>query len=166
MSPLPVVQRGFGGAKVNDVVHFMDRLITPHDPTMVVLYVGSNDLLDFAGNRPKSLEQMQNLYDALLGGLHERLPAARIVVLATFVSPLNAPRAAEIQAVNGYVARTADAEPWLELIDGNSALRTPGGDPDRSLFTFDRVHLNRKGYAQWAQILRPRVLDHWRQQLH
>lgn len=166
MSPLPIVQRGFGGAKVNDVIHFMDRLITPHDPTLVVLYIGSNDLLDFAGNRPKSLEQMQSLYDTLLDGLHERIPAARIVVLATFPSPLNARRAAEIEAVNEYLARTADEKPWLELIDGNSVLQTPNGDPDRSLFTFDRVHLNRKGYARWAKILRPRLVDHWRQQLH
>jgi len=166
MAPLPTVQRGFGGAKVNDVIHYMDRLITAHDPAMVVLYIGSNDLLDFAGNRPKSVEEMQGLYDTLLTRLHDRMPDARIIVLATFPSPLNARRAPQIEAVNEYLHETAEDKPWLELVDGNSALKTSSGDPDRSLFRFDRTHLNRKGYMRWAQILRPKLLDHWRQELH
>ena len=166
MAPLPTVQRGFGGAKVNDVTHYMDRLITPHDPAMVVLYIGSNDLLNFGGNQPKSVEEMQRLYDILLNRLHDRLPRAVIVVLATFPSPLNARRAEQIEAVNEYVRETAETKPWLEIVNGNDALKTASGNPNRSLFRFDRVHLNKKGYARWAQILRPKLLDHWRQQLH
>jgi lysophospholipase L1-like esterase len=144
----------------------MDRLITAHDPAMVVLYIGSNDLLNFGGNRPKSLHEMQALYDRLLKGLHDRLPDARIVVLATFPSPLNARRAAEIEAVNQHIRELAENMPWLAFIDGNPGLKTQSGSPDRSLFLFDRVHLNKKGYARWAQILRPELLEHWRQQLH
>ncbi|MFW2387442.1 MAG: GDSL-type esterase/lipase family protein [Polyangiales bacterium] len=166
MAPLPTVQRGFGGAKVNDVIHFMDRLITPHDPLMVVLYIGSNDLLDFAGNRPKSVEQMRGLYETLLTRLHDCLPDAQVIVLATFPSPLNARRSAEILAVNESLREFAENKPWCDLIDGNAALQNAEGTPERSLFSFDRVHLNRKGYARWAQILRPKLLDHWRQQLH
>lgn len=166
MAPLPTIQRGFGGAKLNDVIHYTDRLITPHDPAMVVLYVGSNDLLDFGGNRPKSLAQMQALYDKLLTNLHDRLPDARIVVIATFPSPLNAGRAAEIEAVNQHLREAAEHTPWFELIDANAVLQTPTGSPDRSLFRFDRVHLNKKGYARWAQILRLKLLEYWRQQLH
>ena len=166
MAPLPAVQRGFGGAKVNDVIHYMDRLITSHDPAMVVLYIGANDMLGFGGNRPKSVPQMQQLYDTLLTRLHDRLPRARIVVLATFPSPLNARRAREIEAVNEYLRETVEDKPWLDLLDGNEALKTASGDPDRSLFRFDRVHLNKEGYARWAQILRPKLLAHWRKKLN
>ena len=165
MAPIPAVQRGFGGAKLNDVIHYMDRLITAHAPAMVVLYIGSNDMLDFGGNRPKSMEEMQELYDTLLTRLHDRLPDAQIIVLATFPSPLNARRAAQIEAVNEYVREIAESKPWLDLISGTEALKTPSGEPDRSLFRFDRTHLNKKGYTRWAQILRPELLDHWRQQL-
>jgi hypothetical protein len=41
MAPLPTVQRGFGGAKINDVIRYLDRLIARHEPSMVVLYIGS-----------------------------------------------------------------------------------------------------------------------------
>jgi len=165
MAPLPTVQRGFGGAKVNDVIHYMDRLITSHDPALVVLYIGSNDLLDFGGNQPKSAEAMEALYETLLNRLHDRLPDAQIAVLATFPSPLNARRADLIEAVNARIAEAAQDKPWLTLIDANAVLKTPSGAPDRSLFLFDRIHLNKAGYARWAQILRPKLLELWRQQL-
>ncbi len=126
---------------------------------MVVLYVGSNDMLDFAGNQPKSVAQMRTLYETLLTGLHERLPRASIVVLATFPSPLNARRSPEIEAVNRSIGELAKDRPWLELIDGNAALRDGEGMPDSSLFRLDRVHLNSKGYERWANVLRPRLLE-------
>jgi lysophospholipase L1-like esterase len=165
MAPLPTIRRGFGGAKISDVIHYMDRLITAHDPAMVVLYVGSNDLLDFFGNKPKSLEEMKRLYGELLGRLHERLPNTLVVLVATFPSPLNARRASQIEAVNEHLRELASRTPWLELVDGNSVLRTPEGAPDRSLFRVDRTHLNRKGYARWTEVLRPRLLDHWTEAL-
>lgn len=166
MAPLPVVQRGFGGAKVNDVIHYLDRLITPHAPRMVVLYIGSNDLLDFGGNRPKSADEMRSLYETLLTRLHERLPDATIVVLSTFPSPLNAKRAALIGEVNEAVRQIAESTDWLEVVDGNAVLESSDGTPNRSLFLLDRVHLNKRGYAKWAQILRPRLLELWEEQLH
>ena len=110
--------------------------------------------------------ELQALYDTLLNRLHDRLPDAQIAVLATFPSPLNARRADLIQAVNDRIAEAAHDKPWLTLIDANAVLKTPSGAPDRSLFLFDRVHLNKAGYARWAQILRPKLLELWRQQLH
>src|SRR6476660_1019956 len=44
-SALPVViKRGFGGAKLSDCVHYLDRLVIPHRPRLVLLYAGENDL--------------------------------------------------------------------------------------------------------------------------
>ncbi|MEL7298076.1 MAG: hypothetical protein AAGJ86_10470, partial [Pseudomonadota bacterium] len=45
MAPLPVVARGFGGSNMNDVNFFFDRLITPHSPSAIVVYVGENDVV-------------------------------------------------------------------------------------------------------------------------
>ena len=61
-----------------------DRIIVPYEPRIVVLYIGSNDMLDLLGNQPKSIAEMQHLYDTLLRKIHGRLPDATIMVLATF----------------------------------------------------------------------------------
>ena len=44
MSPLTIIQHGFGGATINDVVHFSDRLINAFNPRAVVIFAGTNDV--------------------------------------------------------------------------------------------------------------------------
>lgn len=162
MAPMPVVQRGFGGAKVNDVIHYADRVITPYEPRVVVLYIGSNDMLDALGNRPKSLQEMQHLYDVLLNRLHDRLPDAQVVMVATFASPANTRQRKEIASVNQHLSGVAAETSWLHFFDANDVLVRTDGRPNRSMFRFDRVHLNKKGYARWGRAVRQHVLDVWR----
>ena len=40
----PVVNRGFGGSELSDVMHFFDVLVARHTPTTIVLYEGDNDI--------------------------------------------------------------------------------------------------------------------------
>jgi hypothetical protein len=45
MAPLPVIRRGFGGARMHDVLHYADRIILPYgDTRAVVVFVGTNDV--------------------------------------------------------------------------------------------------------------------------
>ena len=55
MAPIPVIQRGFGGAKLNDVVHYADRLVNAHRPAAVVIFAGSNDLTPGDVKTPEQL---------------------------------------------------------------------------------------------------------------
>jgi hypothetical protein len=45
MSPLPVVNRGFGGAQIDHVSQYGPRIIFPYHPRAVVLYAGVDDLV-------------------------------------------------------------------------------------------------------------------------
>jgi hypothetical protein len=45
---MPVLNRGFGGSQLADVAYFASRLVIKHQPRLIVLYVGENDL----GTRP------------------------------------------------------------------------------------------------------------------
>jgi hypothetical protein len=44
MAPIPVLNRGFGGAHLRDVLRYADRIVTPYRPQAVVVYAGENDL--------------------------------------------------------------------------------------------------------------------------
>ena len=44
MSPLTIIQHGFGGATINDVVHFFVRLSNALNPRAVVIFVGTHDI--------------------------------------------------------------------------------------------------------------------------
>ena len=55
MAPLPVINRGFGGALIDDVVHYADRIVVPYQPSAVVLFAGTNDIAGPGRRRPTTL---------------------------------------------------------------------------------------------------------------
>ena len=57
---LPVVNRGFGGSMLPEVTAFVDRIITPHQPMLVVVYCGGNDI-----NAGRSADQVFRDFQAL-----------------------------------------------------------------------------------------------------
>ena len=40
MVPLAVINRGFGGSKIHQVAHYVDRIVIPYHPRAVVLFAG------------------------------------------------------------------------------------------------------------------------------
>src|SRR5438552_18868707 len=44
MAPIPVINRGFGGAHIAHVNEYFERIVIPYKPRAVVLYAGGNDL--------------------------------------------------------------------------------------------------------------------------
>ena len=49
MAPLPVLRHGFGGAKLNDVVYYAERLVSAYRPRAVVVFAGTNDIVKWLG---------------------------------------------------------------------------------------------------------------------
>ena len=68
MAPLPVLNRGFGGSRIHDSVHWFDALVVPEDPRALVVFAGTNDL---SGKEPRSPSWIASRFEALarLAGL-------------------------------------------------------------------------------------------------
>jgi hypothetical protein len=49
---VPVLNRGFGGSTLADVVYYADRILLPYRPRLVVLYAGDNNLA--SGRTPRA----------------------------------------------------------------------------------------------------------------
>ena len=44
MAPLPVFNRAFGGSRTWEVLNYMDQIVLPYRPRIIVYYTGSNDV--------------------------------------------------------------------------------------------------------------------------
>jgi hypothetical protein len=55
MAPIPVVNRGFGGSKIADVVHYITRIILRCLSRAIVLFAGTNDI---AWPQPATAQQV------------------------------------------------------------------------------------------------------------
>ena len=71
MIPLPVINRGFGGSRLNDVVYYAPRIVVAYRPRAVVLFAGTNDI---AGSKPKSAQEVFDGYRAFVEVVHTALP--------------------------------------------------------------------------------------------
>lgn len=158
MTPMVTLNRGFGGSKVGDVLHYADRIITRYRPRAVILYVGSNDLGAALGNVPKTPEAVLELTRELAARIRKAQPVARIYWLATKPTTTDPTRWERGQELNRLVAKWAAGELGVRFFDANAGLLNEQGGADPSFLTFDGIHLNDAGYAVWGATIRERLL--------
>ena len=155
MAPLPVLNRGFGGSRISDVVHYADRLILPHPPRAVVLYAGTNDI---AWPHPASPEQVFDGYRNFVERVHAALPELPIYFVSICPAPLRWRYWPLVQEANRLIQAHARTQPCLHFIDITGAFLASDGCPDRRLFRSDRLHPNARGYEKWTATLKPILL--------
>jgi len=152
LAPFPVVRRGFGGSQLSDSVRHCERIVIPYRPRAVVLYAGDNDLAD--GVSP---EQVAADFQAFVDKVHGALPETKIAFLSIKPSPSRRPLLSEQRRANALVAALTKRDPRLFFFDIVPALLDARGEPRAELFGDDLLHLNRRGYLVWAEILRPHL---------
>jgi lysophospholipase L1-like esterase len=158
MAPLPTIQRGFGGAKVPDVVHYAERIVTPYAPRAVVVYVGGNDLSDFFGSQAKRPDEVVEGYRRLVEIIWRERPDTPIYFVALKPTTLRAENAGAVALVNSATRAYAEDHAHLHFIDASPGLLLPDGTADPDKLLWDGIHLNTAGYAAWSAPIRARLL--------
>lgn len=144
------VNRGFGGSQLADSVRYVDRIVIPHRPRVVVLYAGDNDLA--AG---RTAEQVAADYREFVRRVHARLPTTRIVYLSIKASLKRWQLADPIRAANAAIERYVRRDSRLSFVDLFQPMLGEDGRPRADLLDKDELHLSPAGYAIWTERLRP-----------
>lgn len=155
MAPIPVLRHGFGGAKLNDVVHYADRLVTPFRPRAVVVFAGTNDIDPAASKTP---DVLLSSYQALVGRIRSAQPDVPVYYIGITPSPLRWSVWPIARQANALIEAWSDGDANLHVIDTSVALLGENGEPDRDNYIFDGLHLSARGYDAWTGIIRPRLL--------
>lgn len=156
MSPMPVIQHGFGGAKLNDVVHYAERLVNAYQPRAVVVFVGTNDIEPAASKSP---EVLLASYQSFVGKVRVSQPDLPIFYIGITPSPRRWAVWPIAQSTNRLIAAWSAADPNLHFIDTSDALLASNGEPDEDNYLFDGLHLSKRGYRIWREIIRQRLWD-------
>ena len=153
MAPAPVLNRGFGGARLRDVLYYADRVILPYRPRVVVIYGGENDLGSWWAWPGLIVSRFQQLVERV----RQSDPKLPILVLAIKPSLRFAARLERQQEANRQLRAYCEATPGLHFIDVASPLLDTQGRPRPELYR-DGLHLNAAGYALWRERVRPVLL--------
>jgi lysophospholipase L1-like esterase len=145
-----LVNRGFGGSWLSDVVHYFPQLVVPYRPRTIVVYAGENDIAD---GRPA--EGLVQDVEALLALRQKHLPKSKLVFIALKPSPSRAEKLGEVRRANALIRERLAGERRAVFVDVFTPMLDAQGAAREELFGPDRLHMNPKGYDLWTQVLAP-----------
>ena len=146
----PIINRGFGGSTLTDVIRYAYDVIIPYGPKQVLIYCGDNDL---AAN--VSVRDVVTRFKTLFQMIRTNLPETTIDFVSIKPSPLRQQLIAKMKGVNAQVKAFLKNEKNAGFIDVYSTMLDAKGKVKEDLFVEDRLHLNEKGYAIWKKIILP-----------
>ncbi|HWA27122.1 MAG TPA: GDSL-type esterase/lipase family protein [Lacunisphaera sp.] len=148
---IATIRRGFGGSELADSVFYLDRIVLPYQPRIVVLFAGTNDL--WAGKSPEAVAAD---FTAFRTKLHAALPGTKLIYLSITLAPSRARIHEQMRTANQLIAKECASDPHCQFVDINGPMTGHrGGTPPPELFIADQLHLNQDGYAIWTKVLAP-----------
>lgn len=151
---IAILNRGFGGSELADVVRHVDRLVIRHEPRLVVLYAGDNDIA--AG---RLSEQVAIDFERFVSTVHARLPQTRILYIAIKPSVLRWLQVDRMRQTNELIRAICSRDDRLAFLDLDDVMVGWDEKPRRELFVADGLHLSPAGYAVWSAVLRPFLMQ-------
>jgi lysophospholipase L1-like esterase len=159
MHPLPVLNRGFGGSRIPDVIHYIDRVVLPYQPCGVVFYAGENDITGLLFSEKKLAADIHDSFQVFCETIHATLASTPIFFISIKPPKRRKKFWLEMQEANKLIEEFCASDERLHYIDIVSPMLDSNGALKPDLFKWDGIHLNEKGYVIWASVVKPILME-------
>lgn len=150
-----IINRGFGGSQLTDVIRYAYDVILPYAPKQVVVYCGENDL---ASADSIKAEGVVLRFKTLFGIIRQNLPQAVIHFVSIKPSPSRQHLFHEFREANRQIKAFLQKQNRAGFINVYNAMLTADGTPRKDIFVEDNLHMNAEGYRIWQRILLPYLI--------
>lgn len=147
-----VIQRGFGGSRLDEVLQYTPKIVIAYKPRLIVLYAGDNDLAE-----GRTAYEVYKDFKSFVALVHRSLPNARIVFISIKPSESRWNLVGEMRRANEMIRRFTATDTRLKYVDVFDPMLGSDGRPRPELFRADKLHMTAEGYALWRSILTPVV---------
>ena len=145
-----VLNRGFGGSQLSDVIRYADRIIIPYHPKQIVLYAGENDIAAGATG-----QQTYDRFVTLFQYVRQKLPNVPFTFIAIKPSPSRRKFFSENDTANQLIRTYLAKQPNTEFVDIRPVMLQQNGQPVPELFRSDSLHMLPAGYERWTKVVGP-----------
>ncbi len=155
----PVLNLGFGWDRTQNVLfRIQEGELDGLSPKLVVIHIGTNNLSTSKNAPTNSPEQVVEAIGVIIAKVKEKCPDAEIVLMGIFPRGEKAdnPFRATIGGINRTLAATYTGRPGITYLDITDKLLNPDGSMSKEIMN-DFLHPTEKGYAIWAEALKPHV---------
>lgn len=157
MAPLTVINRGFGGSRISDVIHYITRIVFPHQPSGIVFYAGENDLTGLLGMTPKTPQEVTDDFKRFCEIVLAEFPDIPIFFISIKPPKRRIKYRAEMEKVNELIEAYCNSAKNLSFIDIVPIL-SEEGKIKKGISKWDGIHLNKKGYELITSVIKPILL--------
>ena len=145
-----ILNRGFGGSQIIDLIENFDQVILTYHPKKIVIYSGDNDI-----EAGKSAEIVFGDFCTLYGMIRAKLPNTTIYYIAIKPSLSRWDKVLEMKKANTMINEFLNYKQHGAFVDIFSPMIGVNGKPYEKWFVEDGLHLNETGYQLWTEILAP-----------
>jgi lysophospholipase L1-like esterase len=143
-----IINRGFGGSTLQDLIRYAEVVIIPYSPKQIVIYCGENDL---AYSDTVTAEMVTQRFITLFNLIRSSLPDVKITYVSMKPSPsrwhLSGKMISGNNSIREFLAKqqnTSFVNIWDDMLNENK-------QPDSTIFLEDMLHMNATGYRIWKQ---------------
>lgn len=158
MAPLPVVNRGFGGATIGEVNYYFHRIVDKYKPRFIVFYAGENDLF----SSEFSVDSVVNDFNRFRDNVKKHLPQCQAFFISVKPSPARWLFQDKFLEANNRFRAICDMDARWTYVDVVPRMLDPTGKPRKEIFRSDSLHMNTYGYTDWTHILSPYLHKAWK----
>jgi len=147
-----IINRGFGGSTLPDVIRYADDIIFPYNPKQIIIYCGENDL---ASSDTVTADMVVQRFKELYTIIRSKLPKVPVVYIGMKPSPSRRNLFGKMMVANGSIRDFLEERPGDYFIDVYYPMMQKNNQPNGALFTDDSLHMNADGYKLWQRIMNP-----------
>lgn len=147
-----IINRGFGGSSLPDVIRYADDIIFPYKPRQIVIYCGEND---FAASDTVTAALVYERFKHLFSLIRDKLPQASIAFISMKPSPSRRKNWPKIEECNLLIKKYLKKKKNTSFIDVYHKMLNKDGSAIGEIFTKDSLHINAKGYKMWQKAIEP-----------
>ena len=150
-----IINRGFGGSTLLDVIRYAEDIIFPYHPKQVVIYCGENDL---ASSDSVTADTVFERFRVLFELIREHLPGENILYISMKPSPSRVRLKEKMEKANLLIQTYLSINQNTGFIDVYDRMFNPDHSVMSEIFLGDSLHMNARGYAIWKKAITPFLL--------
>jgi lysophospholipase L1-like esterase len=147
-----IINRGFGGSTLPDVIRYAYDVIIPYHPKQVVIYCGDNDL---ASSDAITADSVFERFRVLFELIRSKLPGENIVYVSIKPSPSRARLREKMDQANLLIKTFLSLNRNTAFVDVYHKMLKPDGSIMTDIFLEDSLHMKASGYAIWQKAITP-----------
>ncbi len=146
----PILNRGFGGSTLPDIIRYEKDIIFPYQPKQIVIYCGENDVASSDTiTGAIVLERFKQLYN----DIRAQFPKTPVLFISLKPCPSRWKMKDRMIEANTLIKKFLKKKKHAGFVSVWNAMLDADGNPIADIFIEDKLHMNAKGYAIWQQIL-------------